>query len=157
MDLRERADVVLHERMATRARLSLSVVVLLWSCGGTVATAPATRAPGDLGVDVAGLHAKLPVFIDSVSLGNPNRSFNGYVLVAQHDQPIFSRAYGFADRARSAPATADTSFRVGSVTKQFTAAAILKLEQAGKLAVQPPAVSSRSTSCSPTPAGFPSC
>lgn len=133
-----RAGVVLHKRMAPRDWFSLSVVALLWSCGGTVTTAPATRAPGDLGVDVAGLTAKLPAFIDSVSLGDPNRSFNGYVLVAQHDQPIFSRAYGFADRVRSAPATADTSFRIGSVTKQFTATAILKLEQEGKLAVNDP-------------------
>ena len=65
-------------------------------------------------------------------------AFNGYVLVAQHGQPIYSRAFGLADRERQRPATADTSFRIGSVTKQFTAAAILKLEQDGKLSVSDP-------------------
>ncbi|MEZ4363296.1 MAG: serine hydrolase domain-containing protein [Kofleriaceae bacterium] len=130
--------------MTSRHWLLLSLTALaLQGCGAAPAPqapAPATTmpAPGDLGVDLAGLSAKLPAFIDSVSMGDPNQAFSGYVLVAQHDQPIFSRAYGFADRARATPATADTSFRVGSVTKQFTAAAILKLEEQGKLSVHDP-------------------
>jgi CubicO group peptidase (beta-lactamase class C family) len=126
--------------MSYRSWLLLSLVAIaLHACGGAAATRPsAQRPPGDLGVDVAGLSAKLPAFIDSVSMGDPSRAFSGYVLVTQHDQPIFSHAYGLADRARQVPATADTSFRIGSVTKQFTAASILKLEQEGKLSVQDP-------------------
>lgn len=126
--------------MLYRSWLLLSLTAIsLHACGGSSANqAPAQRLPGDLGVDLAGLSEKLPPFIDSVSLGDPNRAFSGYVLVTQHDRPIFSHAYGFADRARELTPTADTSFRVGSVTKQFTAAAILKLEQQGKLSVTDP-------------------
>lgn len=118
------------------AGLVAAAALALSACGPSAAPqAPRPRPVGDLGVDVAGLGAKLPPFIDSVSAGDANLAFSGYVLVAQHDQPIFSQAYGLADRDRKLPNTADTSFRVGSVTKQFTAAAILRLEQDGKLSV----------------------
>lgn len=117
----------------------LLTTLALTACGPAPSPrAPAPRPVGDLGVDLAGLEAKLPPFIDSLGAGAPDLAFSGYVLVAQHDQPIFSRAYGWADRPRKLLSTADTSFRVGSVTKQFTAAAILRLEQDGKLAVTDP-------------------
>ena len=96
-------------------------------------TAPAPA--GDLGVQAGNLQA-LTAFIDSIGAGwGESAHFSGFVLVAQHDQPIYARAFGFADREQGRAATADTSFRIGSITKQFTAAAILRLEQAGKLSV----------------------
>ena len=57
--------------------------------------------------------------------------FSGAVLVAQKGRPIFRRAYGLANREWSVPMTLDTKFRIASVTKQFTAAAILQLCEAG--------------------------
>lgn len=122
-----------------RSSLAIGAALALTACGPSASPqAPKPRAVGDLGVDLAGLEAKLPPFIESVGAADPTLAFSGYVLVAQHDQPIFSESYGFADRGRKLPNTADTSFRVGSVTKQFTAAAILRLEQDGKLAVTDP-------------------
>jgi D-alanyl-D-alanine carboxypeptidase len=109
----------------------------LIACGGSSSTTP--EAPkqrvGDLGVDIANLTAQLPPYIDSLGAADPKRAFAGYVLVAQHDQVLWSGAYGMADRAKQQVPTAQTSFRTGSVTKQFTATAILKLEQDGKLSV----------------------
>jgi len=64
--------------------------------------------------------------------------FSGAVLVARNDQVLLQKGYGFADRARGVAATPDTVFSVGSVTKQFTGAAILKLEMQGKLKVEDP-------------------
>ena len=58
------------------------------------------------------------------------------VLVAQDGKVVWEGAYGHADREGETVATADTKFRIGSVTKQFTAAAILKLQEDGKLNVQ---------------------
>ncbi|WP_267221643.1 serine hydrolase domain-containing protein [Dyella silvae] len=46
---------------------------------------------------------------------------------------VFSQAYGYRDRERRLPATLDTWFEIGSITKQFTVAAILQLQEAGKL------------------------
>jgi CubicO group peptidase (beta-lactamase class C family) len=59
--------------------------------------------------------------------------FAGALLVAKDGQILLSRGYGFADRARQVRNTPDTVFPVGSITKQFTAAAILRLEMDGKL------------------------
>jgi CubicO group peptidase (beta-lactamase class C family) len=61
--------------------------------------------------------------------------FSGVVLVARDDTVCFKQAYGYADRESKIPNTTGTLFRIGSVTKQFTAAAVLLLEQEGKLSV----------------------
>lgn len=54
--------------------------------------------------------------------------FSGAVLVARGDTILLERGYGFLDAARTRPVTAESVFTTGSITKQFTAAAILKLE-----------------------------
>ncbi len=62
--------------------------------------------------------------------------FTGSVLVAQHGKVLLSQGYGLADRKQNIPNTPQTRFRLGSVTKQFTAMAILILEAQGKLNVK---------------------
>ena len=62
--------------------------------------------------------------------------FMGAVLVARGDEVIFSQAYGSANLEWKVPNDTSTKFRIGSVTKQFTAALILLLEQDGKLSIQ---------------------
>ncbi|QNK01537.1 serine hydrolase domain-containing protein [Dyella telluris] len=47
--------------------------------------------------------------------------------------PVYVHAYGVGDRDGKAPATVSTHYEIGSITKQFTAAAILQLQEAGKL------------------------
>ena len=62
--------------------------------------------------------------------------FSGAALVAKDGQVILAKGYGLADRQRDIPVTAETLFDIGSITKQFTAAAILKLEMQNKLNVK---------------------
>ena len=62
--------------------------------------------------------------------------FQGAVLVAHNGKVIISKGYGMADAAHSAPNSAQTRFRLASITKQFTAAAIMILQARGKLNVQ---------------------
>ena len=57
------------------------------------------------------------------------------VLVVQNGKILFEKAYGMADREHSVAVDTKNRFRIGSVTKQFTAAAILKLQEEGKLSV----------------------
>jgi D-alanyl-D-alanine carboxypeptidase len=59
--------------------------------------------------------------------------FSGAVLVARRGQQIFLGAYGCADRERTIPNTVDTKFRIGSINKVFTAVAVLRLVEAGKV------------------------
>lgn len=62
-----------------------------------------------------------------------NRQFNGSVLVAEKGQVIFKKGYGLANMEWNIPNSPDTKFRLGSITKQFTAMLILQLVEKGKL------------------------
>ena len=64
--------------------------------------------------------------------------FTGSVLIAQDGVVYLSKGYGLADRARQVPNTPQTRFHLGSLSKQFTAMAILILQHEGKLNVQDP-------------------
>ncbi|HKP47618.1 MAG TPA: serine hydrolase domain-containing protein [Pyrinomonadaceae bacterium] len=64
--------------------------------------------------------------------------YSGSVLLASNGKILLQKGYGFADSENKIPFTADTVFDIGSITKQFTAACILKLEMQGRLSVQDP-------------------
>jgi CubicO group peptidase (beta-lactamase class C family) len=51
--------------------------------------------------------------------------YSGVLLVGKGDHVVLANGYGLADRENGIPVTAETVFDIGSVTKQFTAAAIL--------------------------------
>jgi CubicO group peptidase (beta-lactamase class C family) len=61
------------------------------------------------------------------------KDFNGVMLVMQKGKAIYKKAFGLADREWNIPNTTETKFRIGSVTKQFTAGCILLLAEQGKL------------------------
>jgi CubicO group peptidase (beta-lactamase class C family) len=64
--------------------------------------------------------------------------FAGAALVSKSGKPIFTQAYGLADREHNVPNTLKTRFRIGSMNKMFTAVATLQLVQAGKLGLNDP-------------------
>jgi CubicO group peptidase (beta-lactamase class C family) len=59
--------------------------------------------------------------------------FSGAFLAAKDRLIIFNKGYGMAIREKGIPNTSETVFCIGSITKQFTAAAIMTLEMQGKL------------------------
>ena len=61
--------------------------------------------------------------------------FNGSVLVAENDKVIYKNGFGYANMEWKIPNKPDTIFRIGSVTKQFTAILILKLVEEGKISL----------------------
>jgi CubicO group peptidase (beta-lactamase class C family) len=61
--------------------------------------------------------------------------FSGVVLIARNGKILFAQAYGMANLEHDVPNTIDTKLRLASITKQFTAAAILILQERGKLSV----------------------
>lgn len=64
--------------------------------------------------------------------------FMGSVLVARGNDVLLDKGYGSANLEWNIPNSPNTKFRLGSVTKQFTAAAILLLEERGKLKTDDP-------------------
>lgn len=95
--------------------------VSLLVCGGGLAFAQ----PADL---PARLDRQVQAWVDA-------RQFNGSVLVARDGKVLLRKGYGLANAEWNVPVQPDTRFRLGSVTKQFTAMAVLMLEQEGKLKV----------------------
>ena len=67
-----------------------------------------------------------------------SKQFMGSVLVARGNDIILDKGYGFANLEWNIPNSPTTKFRLGSITKQFTAACILLLEERGKLSVDDP-------------------
>jgi CubicO group peptidase (beta-lactamase class C family) len=61
--------------------------------------------------------------------------FSGAALVAKDGKILLSKGYGMADYELDVPNTPKTKFRLGSITKQFTALAIMQLQEQGKLNV----------------------
>ena len=64
--------------------------------------------------------------------------FAGAVIVAKNGKPVFSEAYGMADREKKVANQLGTQFRIGSMNKMFTAVATLQLVQAGKIKLTDP-------------------
>jgi CubicO group peptidase (beta-lactamase class C family) len=74
--------------------------------------------------------------LDAFLTSQVDKGFSGVVLVTKQDQILLAKGYGFIDREKQIPVTTATVFPIGSVTKQFTAAAIVKLEMQGKLQIE---------------------
>src|SRR5262245_27442097 len=79
--------------------------------------------------------------VDTAESPNPwldrlaSHGYSGAVLAIEDDEVVVEQAFGYADVAAGRRMTTNSVFDVGSITKQFTAAAILALVADGKLAV----------------------
>jgi len=82
-----------------------------------------------MGIVESGLAAKFDEYFSRIT----PFGFSGAFLVAKDRKILSNKGYGLAIREKDVPNTADTVFCVGSITKQFTAAAIMTLEMQGKL------------------------
>jgi len=91
----------------------------------TAAGAAAPVAPPDAGID--GLMQRYDGRVPGAA-----------VLVLKDGQPVFRRGYGLAVVEDGTPVSPATNFRLASVSKQFTAAAILLLAEDGKLSIDDP-------------------
>ncbi|MEE8155916.1 MAG: serine hydrolase domain-containing protein [Phycisphaerales bacterium] len=76
--------------------------------------------------------------MDELLTGCAEWNFSGSVLVVRDDEVILRNGYGLANRENGTPNTPDTLFEIASVTKHFTAAAVLHLEEAGRLSTDDP-------------------
>lgn len=100
------------------------ILLLLSNC--TSSDTPAPKKTSDL-----------VAFADSIFQANVDQEqiAGASVIIARGDEILLDTAYGFASLELEVPMPMHASFEIGSVTKQFTAAAILKLEEMGKLSL----------------------
>lgn len=108
-------------------------IALLLTCTITCCST-GTPAPGE--------HQPVPdptmARLDSFLLRCTDNGFNGSALVLRDGHALLDRGYGLRDRENRLPNTPATVHAIGSITKQFTAACVLKLQEAGRLKVSDP-------------------
>jgi CubicO group peptidase (beta-lactamase class C family) len=110
----------------------LSVTLSFWLLASAVTAQTSNadaRAANDHRLESADLHND----VDSYMRRAWAHGFSGTVLVAKGQKIILRGAYGEVDRSKALPLTPDTAFDVASLDKQFIAAAVLRLEEMGKL------------------------
>jgi D-alanyl-D-alanine carboxypeptidase len=90
---------------------------------------------GTLYGQVSGLEQWMDAHISRIP---SSHHFRGNILVEQNGQVLLKKSYGLADESWNVPNTGDSRFEIASLTKQFTAVAILQLVEAGRLSVQDP-------------------
>ncbi|HYJ33718.1 MAG TPA: serine hydrolase domain-containing protein [Candidatus Binatia bacterium] len=101
---------------------------LILACAADASASP--RSQRDPGAIVQGAEAAR---IDSFMTAAAGLGLEGTLLVEREGKVILVRGYGIADRGRRIPATTRTPYVLGSLSKQFTAAAAYQLESRGKL------------------------
>lgn len=118
--------------------VALAVVsaLALSACNSNSDTLPITRSADP------GSPSTAPVVVDqsvqSILDKTLPRSGSSTVIAARNGKIVHCAGYGMADRAQRIPASCDTVYDIMSMTKSFTAVAIMKLQMAGKLRVSDP-------------------
>ena len=76
--------------------------------------------------------------IDSLLALDTSQPFNGVILVERDGHQLFYRSYGDADREYHLALHTDAQFMIGSLSKQFTAAIVLREHERGTLSIYDP-------------------
>ncbi|MTI22699.1 class A beta-lactamase-related serine hydrolase [Fulvivirga sp. RKSG066] len=100
----------------------LYIAVILWS-----SCKPSRNSDNVSTENIPGFSTSIDNYFQSIP------HFSGNVLIAQHGNVLFSKSYGHANRQFDVRNSPETKFNIGSVTKPFTAIAILRLVEEGKL------------------------
>lgn len=111
------------------AMLLVATALLLTGCVTPQAPRPATGS--ESAADTERTRERLDLHLGQLV----EDGYSGAVMVVRGDEVVLSKGYGIADRRRGLMATDRTLIQLASVTKPFTAAAILKLEMDGRLRV----------------------
>lgn len=149
-----------------RASLFLAIAVLSAylsaACGVIRGPTPAKTAAPAIPTQTAALPTVLPTPTARLS-GEIGRTlddlieksyplFSGSVLVARRGEILLSKGYKYANWELESPNTPHTKFRIASLTKAFTAAAILQLQEQGRLNIQDPICAYLESCPPPSPA-----
>jgi CubicO group peptidase (beta-lactamase class C family) len=130
---------VLAGRTCPVRRLSIAVLTVIVVTIGfshstfTLQASASSHTPAFVAKTTKGLSARLDGVLNAATR---KKAFSGTVLVARHGTVVLSKGYSFADWRHHVRNTPTTQFHIQSLTKQFTAMAILILQERGKLSVR---------------------
>jgi CubicO group peptidase (beta-lactamase class C family) len=114
-------------------------------CSPAAPTAPNAEDAGGADVTTSGEPDAAPkpnalaTAVDSLfTQADTDKKFAGSIVVVDDGKVVLEKAYGLADPKGTRVNETSSVYRIGSISKQFTAAAILKLAEQGKLAITDP-------------------
>lgn len=113
----------------------LFLLILIFQCPAKIA---GSDLNGERGIQGEIVQGELGKKLDKYLMRITPFGFSGALLVAKEGKIILNKGYGLAIRSDKIPNTSETVFSTGSITKQFTAAGIMKLEMQGKLKTEDP-------------------
>ena len=123
---RKEIPMLVGRATCTAVLITLAFISTAWTQS---APRPAARLlPRDLA-------ARIDAYIRPFNIGN---NFPGAILVAHRDTTLFNKAYGMANYELAVANTTRSRFHIASLTKMFTAAAVLLLEEQQKLNTSDP-------------------
>ncbi|CAH1212133.1 Penicillin-binding protein 4* [Paenibacillus plantiphilus] len=120
------------------------VMITMLVCSLTVGCTTSNNHQNSVPSSAAPIQTQPPVssevesFSDRVDALLHKFEFSGSVLLAKKGNILVRKGYGMANLQKKSPNTPDTIFQIGSITKQFTALAIMQLQEQGKLNVKDP-------------------
>lgn len=120
----------MRKRLGNARAAVLAFALLCLSCAPAQVFAQSDRSGN---TDNAANADKPSQIDDLMKVYHGYRHFNGAVLVAAGGKVIHKKGYGLANMEWNIPVEPDTRFRLGSITKQFTAMLVLQLAQDGKI------------------------
>jgi CubicO group peptidase (beta-lactamase class C family) len=104
-----------------------------WSCLVALGVALTLNCAAQTRPDAQALATEADRYLNSLVAQN---RFGGAILVARDGKALWRKGYGMANLENEVPNSTQTKFLIGSVTKQFTAVAVLMLAERGKLSVE---------------------
>ncbi len=114
-------------RTLPRPTFALPLLLALAGVGVGAATPASAQSPG-----VSRIAGRIDAYLRAAVRHD---QFSGTILVAKRGVPLVRRGYGMASYELRVPNTPQSVFNIGSLTKQFTALAILQLRDQGRLAL----------------------
>jgi CubicO group peptidase (beta-lactamase class C family) len=106
--------------------LAVLTALCMLACEPAWAQSPAVRSPST---------QQITSKVEEYMRAAVREGFSGSILLARGGQPLISNGYGMANLELDVPNTPQTEFRLGSLTKSFTAVAVMILQERGKLKV----------------------
>jgi D-alanyl-D-alanine carboxypeptidase len=119
----------LGARSVTMRQFMVAAAIAALFCSSAGVTFAQGLPTSSSAFPVAALDAAIPTLLRLGDTPSAN------IAIAVNGKIIYERSFGLRDLARKLPADVNTHYEIGSITKQFTAAAILQLQEAGKLSI----------------------